>query len=145
MLSEEKPAEVLEEYDLTKSLRSCRSADQRHHHTGSRDIERPTGKVRTGIVHQRLVVDHGGSKRTKRPFGRHAQGLYFCLAIQRSCRPRVSDSSIPEVGVVSIAGSGPVAAAPGGPARLQPGSDVKLVFDLLESTALYQWQAETAF
>jgi hypothetical protein len=43
--------EVLEAHDLTKSLRGCRSVDQRHHHTGSRHIERPTAKARTGIVH----------------------------------------------------------------------------------------------
>jgi hypothetical protein len=56
MLSEEKQMEVLEAHDLTKSLRACRSADQRHHHTGSRHIERPTAKARTGIVHERLVA-----------------------------------------------------------------------------------------
>jgi hypothetical protein len=99
MLSEEKQMEVLETRDLTKSLQGCRSADQRHHHTGSRHIERPTAKARTGIVHEgrrgleRFEAHDAG-------LGGHAQGLRFCLAIRCSRRPQAPDSSWPEFGVI---------------------------------------------
>ena len=124
--------EVLEAHDLTRSLRACRSADRRHHHTGSRHIERPTAKARTGIVHERLVaVGSSGSKRMTRP-----------LVATR----KVFGSALPFgvlVGLEHPILLGPNSGSFDNRILTREGAgftlrQTKIVFDLLESTALFQ-------